>query len=104
LLDERLGASLFIWAAALALLASAYVNLKEADFGGDPWAKDPYPRIMFFCAFGVSLILAWLAATRFFGKNKFEMSYWGYTFPLATMAVVTLQYHKSINTHLTEVG
>ena len=88
----------------MALLCSAYLNLKQGDFGVDPWLNDPYPRIMYFCALGVSFILAWLAATRFFGKNKFEMSYWGYTFPLATMAIVTLQYHSEIDTHLTEVS
>ena len=91
--DERLSSSLFIWVAGLALLCSAYLNLKQGDFPFliNPWVGDPYPRIIYFSALGVCFILAWLAATRFFGKNKFEMSYWGYTFPLATMAIVTLQ-------------
>ena len=93
---DRLRPTLWIFLAAPAVATSAYVAI---NYG--VW--DNFARFNFYCSIIMFTVLFFLTFDKFFGYNKFEMGYWGYTFPLDTLALVTIQYHAFINNELTAV-
>lgn len=99
-LDDRLTSSLFVWLAAISVACSSYVAIKAANCHCDPWELDYYPRMLYFAAVGIFLVLAYMTLHHYFGRNRFEMSYWGYTFPLATLSMVTMDYYQLVGSGL----
>jgi hypothetical protein len=61
----------------------------------------PYTRrVLFYAALGIFLVLGYMTMHHYFGRNRFEMSYWGYTFPLATLSIVTMDYYRWVESDL----
>jgi len=110
-LDERILPSLFIWVAAPAVACSAYISIITAECRNqcdtaecrnqcDPWQGDSFPKILYFATLAIFATLSCMFLFRYFAKIKFEMGYWGYTFPLATLSIVTMQYYVYIDVDL----
>ncbi len=79
-------------------------------------------RALYFAALTTFFVMAYMTLFHYFGKQRydslinllsttnltqgwfrFEMTYWGYTFPLATLAVVTIQYYRMVQDGLVKV-
>ncbi|KAL6074286.1 Glutaredoxin domain-containing protein [Balamuthia mandrillaris] len=101
-LEDKVVPSLFILIAPLALAGSSWVLLRAQRCACNPWQDSPLPEIFFYSSIGLTLIMAMLVLFRFFGRLKFDMAYWGYTFPIATVSLFTLQYHEEKGTNLSQ--
>jgi tellurite resistance protein len=88
--------TLWVLVAAPAVSTSAYVALNNGVW-------DNFARFNFYCTIILFAVMLTLTFDKFFGFTKFEMSYWGYAFPLDTLALVTIQYNLFIGNLLTEV-
>jgi tellurite resistance protein len=92
---DRLRPTLWIFLAAPAVSTSAYVALNSG------W--DNFARFNFYSAVVIFALMFVLTFDKYFGFNKFEMGYWGYAFPLDTLALVCIQYQMFVKNLLTEV-
>jgi hemerythrin-like domain-containing protein len=95
--------ALWIWVAGFAVAAISYVSLKSQECASsitctdNPWQISDLPRLFFFASVTCFFILGLLTFRRYFGRQRFEMSYWNITFPLETFAVVLIQYYQYIH-------
>ncbi len=77
---------MWIYVAAPAIACSAYVNL----FAYDGIAKSLFYIALAFLAFMVGLIVS-----SYFGRNRFDMSYWAYVFPVQAFCVAAMTSYQS---------
>ena len=91
--DDRLRSLLAIWVAAPAVMAIAYANC----FAGTRSLSSDFIFINLFW-FSISLTLIFLVTflRPFFGRLKFDMSYWAGGFPAAALSLVSTQYASSV--------
>lgn len=84
-LPERLMPTLFIMIAPPAVGFISYMALTDS--------LDAFARILVYSAFFFTLLLFSQVAR--FGRLKFYMSWWAYSFPLAAMTLASIRLHES---------
>ncbi|GAQ85585.1 hypothetical protein KFL_002430010, partial [Klebsormidium nitens] len=94
-LEEKLRPSVFIYMAAPAMAGLAYLSLTLGVW-------DEFTRILFFISWVWFFVMCWLGITGYFW-SRFEMASWAYVFPLATLALFSLEYHSHLRTAFTPV-
>eukprot|EP01090_Pellita_catalonica_P019669 TRINITY_DN676_c0_g2_i1.p1 TRINITY_DN676_c0_g2~~TRINITY_DN676_c0_g2_i1.p1 ORF type:complete len:433 (+),score=52.77 TRINITY_DN676_c0_g2_i1:187-1485(+) len=94
--------TLWTWIAPPAIAFVAYINLKpEICATCDPW-EDITTFVLLWSAVVLYLILLTLTVLHYFGNDKFSAAWWGYVFPLATLAMALLVYHHRTQTDASE--
>ena len=75
-------------------------NLNPATGGWDGHVT----RFFFFVMVAHVLVLTWLFVCAYFGRNRWDMNYWAYTFAFDVVAVaVWLHYDRYIDNTFTHV-
>ncbi|MEA2111829.1 MAG: SLAC1 anion channel family protein [Campylobacterota bacterium] len=63
---------------------------------------DMFSMFLYFVALFTLLLLLFMV--KMFDTKQFYISWWAYTFPLASMTIATLLLHMALNTHVTYYG
>ncbi|KAK9807721.1 hypothetical protein WJX72_007166 [[Myrmecia] bisecta] len=94
--DERHRPLLWVWVAAPAVGAGAWLSLTQLPDANGVLQFDPFAKVLMYMALGLFFALGWGFVTGFFGRSRFDMVDWLYSFPLDTLAFMLVQYSYSV--------
>eukprot|EP00004_Rigifila_ramosa_P014257 TRINITY_DN3229_c0_g1_i2.p1 TRINITY_DN3229_c0_g1~~TRINITY_DN3229_c0_g1_i2.p1 ORF type:complete len:866 (-),score=209.56 TRINITY_DN3229_c0_g1_i2:166-2727(-) len=90
--EDRERALHMMFVAAPAMACSSYLALNNRQW-------DNFALINFWTAWLIQMSFFFGGYFRYFGAHKFEMSFWGYTFPFAALTVASINYYTLVTNH-----
>lgn len=93
-LDDKVRPMLFMLVSAPNLLYVCYIAVTNS--------ADMFSEFVYFVGVVLALWMITLGLQAYFGRTRFGMDYWGFAFPLDTMAIATAVHHSVHNSPTTE--
>ena len=105
-LDDRARSGITFLFANPLMLFTAYTTIQSVSasqqVAGLPYQLDAAAYVLYWTGIVFFLINVLLVVQAYYGRQRFDMSYWGFSFPLCVLAIATMQYMSLRNTPLTQ--
>ncbi|DBA68888.1 TPA: hypothetical protein ACH3X2_013364 [Trebouxia sp. C0005] len=94
--DDRHRPAMWMWVAAPAIACLAYNSIVGETDGNGALTFDNVSKSFMFMALSLFFCLGWGFVRGFFGRSKFDMADWGYSFPVDVLAICLIQYSGDV--------
>ncbi|DBB15756.1 TPA: hypothetical protein ACH3X3_003959 [Trebouxia sp. C0006] len=87
---------MWMWVAAPAIACLAYNSIVGEANSDEALTFDNVSKSFMFMALSLFFCLGWGFVQGFFGRSKFDMADWGYSFPVDVLAICLIQYSGDV--------